>query len=143
MATYWENSCSFGLRYVSWYKYLIVSLVFSHLGFWSGNLFLIAPFPDLCLLVPFFHYKSKTRTHRLSKLPDDGDPWAPNSLLTPEHFLLDCQNYHQIRNRTLSDFLHLPTKSLLFGDPRLTEEENTNIFEAVHKFITQTGRFDN
>ena len=25
----------------SWYKYLIVSLVFSHLGFWSGNLFLI------------------------------------------------------------------------------------------------------
>ena len=34
-------------------KYLIVNLVFSHLGFWSGNLFLIAPFPDLCLLVPF------------------------------------------------------------------------------------------
>ena len=54
MATYWENSCSFGLRYVSWYKCLIVSLVFSHLGFWSGNLFLIAPFPDLCLLVPFY-----------------------------------------------------------------------------------------
>ena len=53
MATYWENICSFGLRYVSWYKYLIVSLVFSHLGFWSGNLFLIAPFPDLCLLVPY------------------------------------------------------------------------------------------
>ena len=53
MATYRENSCSFGLRYVSWYKYLIVGLVFSHLGFWSGNLFLIAPFPDLCLLVPF------------------------------------------------------------------------------------------
>ena len=55
MATYWENSCSFGLRYVSWYKYLIVSLVFFHLGFWSGNLFLIAPFPDLCILVPFFY----------------------------------------------------------------------------------------
>ena len=52
MATYWENSCSFGLQYVSWYKNLIVSLVFSHLGFWSWNLFLIVPFPDLCLLVP-------------------------------------------------------------------------------------------
>ena len=41
----------------SWYKYLIVGLVFSRLGFWSGNLFLIAPFPDLCLLLPFckFH----------------------------------------------------------------------------------------
>ena len=35
-------------------KYLIVSLVFSHLGFLSGNRFLIAPFPDLCLLVPFY-----------------------------------------------------------------------------------------
>ena len=56
MATYWENSCSFGLRYVSWYKYLIVSLVFSHLGFWSVNLFLIAPFPDLCLLVPLYSH---------------------------------------------------------------------------------------
>ena len=39
----------------SWYMYLIVSLVFSHLGFWSGSLFLIAPFPDLCLLVLFFY----------------------------------------------------------------------------------------
>ena len=39
----------------SWYKYLIVNLVFSHLGFWSGNLFLIASFPDLCVLV-FIHH---------------------------------------------------------------------------------------
>ena len=37
----------------SWYRYLIVSLVFPTSGFWSGNLLLIAPFPDLCLLVPF------------------------------------------------------------------------------------------
>ena len=32
---------------------MIVNLVFSHLGFWSGNLFLIAAFPDRCLLAPF------------------------------------------------------------------------------------------
>ena len=38
----------------SWYKYLVVGLVFSRLGFWGGDLFLIAPFPDLCLLVPLF-----------------------------------------------------------------------------------------
>ena len=43
----------------SWYKYLIVSLVFSHLGFWSGSLFLIAPLPDLCLLVFFNHTKNQ------------------------------------------------------------------------------------
>ena len=48
------NWFSFGLRYVSWYKCLIVGLVFSHLGFWSGSLFLIAPFSDICLLVPFY-----------------------------------------------------------------------------------------
>ena len=44
----------------SWHKYLIVSLGFSHLGFWSGNLFLIAPFPDLCLLVPSYMYNRST-----------------------------------------------------------------------------------
>ena len=26
---------------------------FSHLGFWTGDFFLIAPFPDHCLLSPF------------------------------------------------------------------------------------------
>ena len=56
MATYWdwENSCDSAYDMLSWYKYLIVNLVFSHLGFWIGNLFLIAPFPDVCLLVPFY-----------------------------------------------------------------------------------------
>ena len=29
------------------------------------------------------HDESKTRTYRLSKLPEDGDPWAPNNLLNP------------------------------------------------------------
>ena len=38
------------------YKYLIVNLAFSRLGFLSGNFFLIAPFPDHCILVHFcFH----------------------------------------------------------------------------------------
>ena len=69
MATYWENSCSFGLRYVSWYKYLIVSLVFSHLGFWSGNLFLIAPFPGLCLLVPFLQMYRGYKNRKRSPIP--------------------------------------------------------------------------
>ena len=53
----------------SWYKYLIVSLVFSHLGFWSGNLFLIAPFPDLCLLVPF----SKNLSYIITRATDSSN----------------------------------------------------------------------
>ena len=40
----------------SWYQYLIVDLVFSHLGFWSRNPFLIESIPDRCLLVPFLMY---------------------------------------------------------------------------------------
>ena len=38
--------------------YLIVNLVFSNLGFWSGNFILIAPFPAHCLLVHFFMIES-------------------------------------------------------------------------------------
>ena len=60
MATYWENIAHSAYEMFSWYKYLIVSLVFSHLGFWSGSLFLIASFPDLCLLVLFFLYNATT-----------------------------------------------------------------------------------
>ena len=55
MATYWppigKIAAHSAYDMFSSYKYLIVNLVF--LGFWSGNLFLIAPFPDRCLLVPF------------------------------------------------------------------------------------------
>ena len=40
-------------KYENKYKILTVNLMFSHLGFWSRCAFLIAPFPDHCLLVPF------------------------------------------------------------------------------------------
>ena len=53
MATYWEIAAHSAYDMFSWYKYLFVNLAFSHLGFWSGNLFLIVPFPDLCLHVLF------------------------------------------------------------------------------------------
>ena len=51
------------LTMFSSYKYLIINLVFSHLGFWSGNLFLIAPFPDLCRLV-LYHIPVECRDTR-------------------------------------------------------------------------------
>ena len=53
MATCWEIAAHSAYDMFYGIKYLIVALVFSHLGFWSGSLFLIASFPDLCLLVPF------------------------------------------------------------------------------------------
>ena len=45
---------------------LIVGLGFSHLGFWNGNFFLIAPFPDHSQLVPF--YKEFNKINKLDEL---------------------------------------------------------------------------
>ena len=44
------------------YKYLIVIMFFSHLGFWSRNFFLIAPCPDNCYLHLFDYRKKKIFT---------------------------------------------------------------------------------
>ena len=97
MATYWENSCSFGLRYVSWYKYLIVSLVFSHLGFWSGNLFLIAPFPDLCLLVPFYKIMNN-----IDKIDKDKLFAFPTYTVTRGHQFKLAKKQHRLKIRSNS-----------------------------------------
>ena len=53
MATYWEIIAHSAYEMFSWYKWRVVSLFFSPRFFLSGNLFLIVPFPDRCLLVPF------------------------------------------------------------------------------------------
>ena len=53
MATYLDNNCSLGLRY-DFLVYLTVNLVFSHLGFWSENFFLIASFPYRSLPLPLY-----------------------------------------------------------------------------------------
>ena len=53
MAAYWGIAAHSANYMFSLYKYLSVFLVFSPLGLWSGNFFLITPFPDHCLLVPF------------------------------------------------------------------------------------------
>ena len=50
MAAYWEIAAHSDYNIFSKYKYLIANLVLSHLGFWSGNFFLIAPFPIIAYL---------------------------------------------------------------------------------------------
>ena len=39
---------------VVWPTFLLIDSRVSPLGLWSVNFFLIAPFPEYCLLVPFF-----------------------------------------------------------------------------------------
>ena len=54
MAVYWEIATHSAYDMFSKYEYLIVNLVFSHISFWSGNFFLIVPFPYHFLLVPYY-----------------------------------------------------------------------------------------
>ena len=54
MAAYWDKAAHSAHDMFSWYMYLSVNLVFfPPLGLWSGIIFLIALFPDHCLIVPF------------------------------------------------------------------------------------------
>ena len=50
----------------------VILVFFPPLGLWSGNFFLIAPFPDHCLLVPFYNtafYFHMTMVITLSGFP--------------------------------------------------------------------------
>ena len=47
-----DNSCPLGLQYVFLVQVSHCQFCFSHFGFWSGDFFLIAPFPDHCLSYP-------------------------------------------------------------------------------------------
>ena len=74
------------------------------------------------------------------------------SLLTPFHVLMvdprlpniffGCPNHHLTQVRILSDILHLPLNTYLFGNSNLSREENEMMFDVVHKYIIQTQTFD-
>ena len=78
MATYWDIAAHSAYDMFSLYKYLIVNLFFLP-WFLEWDFFLIASFPDHCLLVPFdqdmaqsernFHSKTRGRkTHLINPL---------------------------------------------------------------------------
>ena len=78
----WENSCSLGLQCFNGISTWLL-ICFSHLGFLSGNLFLIAPFPDRCLLVPFSLFLSLA-------YPFKHAPWPDDDLYFTVHWLCKC-----------------------------------------------------
>jgi len=61
-----------------------------------------------------------------------------------EHFFLYCNLYRSAR-RHLSDVVNkhgsFNIQTLLYGDPCKCFEDNVKIFEAVHNFIHESGRF--
>ena len=52
MAAYWGIAAHLAYDVLSWNKYNVPKCIFPSHGLWSGNLFLIVPFPDHCLLFP-------------------------------------------------------------------------------------------
>ena len=61
---------------------------------------------------------------------------------TTQHYLLHCNKYTQIRDRTIHTIQYTVTMNLLlFGDSNLSDAENENVFLTVHKFIHETKRF--
>ena len=50
------NSCSLGFRYVYLVSVSDLLIYFFPTSVFNGNFFLIAPFPDHCLLLPFFKF---------------------------------------------------------------------------------------
>ena len=63
----------------------------------------------------------------------------------PEHFLLHCVNYNHIRPALLQNNIHpslkLNTRTLLYGDPKVSVNHNKLLFERVIKYILASNRF--
>ena len=76
VAAYWEIAAHSAYDMFSMYSYLIVNIVFSSLGIWNLNFFLIAPIPDHCLLVPFYLKGSECL------LPWDVSLWTQGAWVT-------------------------------------------------------------
>ena len=59
---------------------------------------------------------------------------------TAKHFFLECPRYRNIRHELLNSISNIvpiiSLQPLLHGDVLLPKDENTIIFDAVHKFIT-------
>ncbi len=63
------------------------------------------------------------------------------SIETTSHYLLSCRNYHHLRQLHLSDLPCPPiANNLLYGNERLSFEQNIYIFLQVHKYISATKR---
>ena len=76
---------------------------------------------------------------------DDPDCSCGDSVEDAYHFFLTCPRYRNERVNlinTISPLAPCSLNVLLYGDREVTEENNKKIFEAVHKYIIDSRRFD-
>jgi hypothetical protein len=64
----------------------------------------------------------------------------------PNHFFFSCPLYYAQRNLLLATAAQVSNnvniKTLLYGDPDISLTKNKTLFEAVHKYLLDTHRFD-
>ena len=61
---------------------------------------------------------------------------------SPEHFLLHCDRYDNIRFETVHKItLAYDTETLLKGNNLYSDRDNEEIFHYVHEFILKSDRF--
>jgi hypothetical protein len=65
----------------------------------------------------------------------------------PDHFFLSCPLYtiprHSLRDTVNRIAINITTSyKLLYGDNEISLKLNTELFESVQTFISETGRFD-
>ena len=106
---------------------MIVNLVlFSHLGFWNGHLFLVASFPDLCLLVPF------SKEFILEEI---------ELVLKHNSFYFDGSFYRQV-NGTAMGIKFAPTCATLlmaYLEVKLYERINTDLGKNIQIILRNIG----
>ena len=62
------------------------------------------------------------------------------------HYFFQCENYKDIRvtlMNSVSEICRVSLKLLLYGDAKLSGDDNKTIFSYVQKFIMDSKRFDN
>ena len=64
----------------------------------------------------------------------------------PNHFFFTCPRYFAQRTSLFNLITHISNninvRTLLYGDPNITFDQNVLLFEAIHKYIMETHRFD-
>ena len=67
------------------------------------------------------------------------------SIENASHFLFTCLNYVDIRHNLIdivTNFCDAAVDTLLYGNSSLSYGNNVAIFDAVHRFIIDSERFD-
>ena len=80
----------------------------------------------------------------LSPQPKYYQPTSLNGVEDNEHFFLNCPLYYTYRLKLINivnELGNFTLEILLYGDENLDTEQNCIIFQAVHGYIMDSGRF--